>query len=148
MRIEAPPSHVYSVQQARISATATESPSAVLVKIAIAKEEQGVKRADFTDMTRADMRTWINEQIRGGQMSLDESRPFMAMTMKMPVAGGTNGEVPVATDSERINFVERVRAGIDGAQSRGDVAAVTMLESALMVMSRAQGHAVGISTHA
>ncbi|MFG6430441.1 hypothetical protein [Roseateles sp. LYH14W] len=93
------------------------------------------------------MRSWLNEQIRGGKMSLDESRPFMAMTMKVPVAGGI-GESHAATDPERINFVERVRAGIDGAQSRGDITSTKMLEAALLAMSRSQGHAVGIDTRA
>ena len=43
----------------------------------------------------------------------------MAMTMKIPVGGGT-GEVPAANDGERFDFTQKVRAGIEGAVSRND----------------------------
>ena len=147
MRVGAATTEIYSVQQTRVGTTPTASVSAGLGQNSIAEDEQGVKTADFRSMTREDMRNWLNEQIRSGKMTLDDSSPFMAMTMKVPVAGGI-GETLVTTDSERINFVENVRAGIDGAQSRGDITTTKMLESALLVISRSQGHAVGIDTHA
>lgn len=147
MRVGVATSDIYSVQRTRVGTTAAGSASADLGKSLKAENDQGVRKADFSSMTRQDMRSWLNDQIRSGKMSLDESSPFMAMTMKMPVAGGI-GESPAATDSDKINFVERVRAGIDGAKSRGDITSTKMLEAALLVMSRSQGQAVGIDTHA
>jgi hypothetical protein len=100
---------------------------------------------DFTSMTRQEMRDWVNGQIRSGEMSLDDSRPFMAMTMKIPVSGG-GGELPAADDSDRIDFTQRVRSGIEGALSRNDQTTLKMLKSAMQIMSQTQ--AIGINTRA
>ena len=95
-----------------------------------------VKQADFTNMTRQEMRDWVNGQIRNGDMSLDDSRSFMAMTMKIPVVGTTSGELLAADDAERIDFTQRVSDGIQGALSRNDQTTVKMLESAVQIMKR------------
>lgn len=106
-------------------------------------DKTGVKQTDFTSMTRKELRDWVNGQIRSGEMSLDDSRPFMAMTMKIPVSGG---ELPAADDSEHIDFTQRVRSGIEGALSRNDQTTLKMLKSALQIMSQTQ--AIGINTRA
>jgi len=69
-------------------------------------------------MTRKEMFDWMNDQIRSGKMSLDESSPFLGMTMKISVATGQ--PVDMATDTTRINFVEKARLGIEGARSNND----------------------------
>lgn len=109
------------------------------------EDKSGVKQMDFTSTTRQEMRDWVNGQIRSGEMSLDDSRPFMAMTMKIPVSGG-GGELPAADDSERIDFTQRVRSGIEGALSRNDQTTLKMLKSAMQIMSQTQ--AIGINTRA
>lgn len=64
-------------------------------------------------MTRQEMTDWMNEQIRTGKMSLDESAPFMGMTMKISVETGQ--PVDMATDtrastsSKRPAWTSRVR---------------------------------------
>lgn len=108
----------------------------------------GVKQADFTSMTRQEMRDWVNAQIRSGEMSLDDSRPFMAMTMKIPVNGGSGGEVPAASDDTRYDFTQKARDGIQGALSRNDETTLKMLESAMSIMQRQQGQAIGIDIRA
>lgn len=110
-------------------------------------DTNGVKQMDFTSMTRQEMRDWVNGQIRSGEMSLDDSRPFMAMTMKIPVSGA-GGELPAADDSERIDFTQRVYSGIEGAVSRNDQTTLKMLKSATQIMSQVQGQAIGINTRA
>lgn len=102
-----------------------------------------VKQVDFTNMTRQEMRDWTNNQIRSGQMSLDESMPFMAMTMKLPVGGGA--EIPAETDNERIDFMQRARQGLEGAQSRRDARAAERLEIALSIMLKNQGQTIGVN---
>ncbi|WP_167142940.1 hypothetical protein [Pseudomonas sp. OTU750018] len=90
--------------------------------------------ADFSSMTRQDLRDWTNGKIRSGQMSLDDSRAFMAMSMKIPVAGGLTGELPAANDSTRYDFTQKGRAGIEGATARNDSATLKMLQSAMSIM--------------
>lgn len=108
-------------------------------------DKNGLKQMDFTSMTRQEMRDWVNDQIRRGEMSLDDSRPFMAMTMKIPVSGD-GGELPAADDSERIDFTQRVRSGIEGALSRNDRTTLKMLKSAMQIMSQTQ--AISINARA
>ena len=145
MRVDAAASYIRALEPTR-SSTPTSALSPATGSPAAAADGGDIKQADFSSMTRQDLRNWVNEQIRSGQMSLDDSRPFMAMTMKVPVGGG--GEVPAATDTEQINFVERARDGLLAARSRGDTMSVSMLETALNLMARAQGQAIGIDTHA
>lgn len=105
-----------------------------------------VKQADFTNMTRQEMRDWMNNEIRSGRMTFDESSPFMLMTMKMPVGGGF--EIPAAGDHERINFTERARLGVEGALSRNDPDAAKRLQSAIDIMLKNQGQTIGLGAHA
>lgn len=104
----------------------------------------GVKQADFTDMTRQEMRDWMNQEIKSGNMTLDESSPLMMMTMKMPVGGGF--EIPAAGDSERIDFTNRARLGIEGAFSRNDPEAAKSLQAALDIMMKNHGQMIGMDT--
>ena len=85
------------------------------------------------------MRDWVNSQIRSGDMSLDDSRPFMAMTMKIPVSGGLGGELPAGSDDTPYDFRLKVRDGIQGALSRNDETTLKMLESAMQIMQKYQG---------
>ena len=119
-----------SVSFSAVLTAATESASR--------PDATGVKQADFTNMTRQEMRDWTNDRICSGQMSLDDSQPFMAMTMKIPVNGSTGGELPAANDGERFDFTQKVRAGIEGALSRNDEVTRKMLESAMTVMKQYQ----------
>jgi len=97
-------------------------------------------------MTRKEMFDWMNDQIRSGKMSLDESSPFLGMTMKISVATGQ--PVDMATDTTRINFVEKARLGIEGARSNNDPDLAKRLQAAIEVMHRQQGQALGVDTRA
>ena len=99
-------------------------------------------------MTRQEMRDWVNTQIRNGEMSLDDSRPFMAMTMKMPVNNGLGGELAMEGDNMRYDFMQKARDGIQGALSRNDETTLKMLESAISIMQGNQGQAIGVDTRA
>lgn len=102
----------------------------------------GVQQLDFTNMTRQEMRDWINGQVKSGAMSLEESAPFSAMTMKIPVGGG--GDFPAAGDNQRIDFTRKINEGIQGALSRNDMVTMQMLQSALATTQSNQGRAIGI----
>lgn len=77
-------------------------------------------------------------------MSLDESRPFMAMTMKIPIDGIGNSSGSTG-DGIRYDFMQKVREGIEGALSRNDNETLSMLESAMSVMQRQQDSVVSVS---
>jgi hypothetical protein len=77
---------------------------------------------------------WMNDQIRGGKMSLDEGSPFLGMTMKISVATGQ--PVDMATDTARINFVEKARLGVEAARANNDQDLEQRLLAAIETMRR------------
>ncbi|MGC7404267.1 hypothetical protein ACPWR0_21600 [Pandoraea pneumonica] len=101
---------------------------------------------DFTSMTRQQMRDWTNEQIRSGKMTLDDSAPLMAMTMKISVDTGI--EVPAESDTQRIDFTDRARQGIAAAQSRNEPENAKRLQTALDILLKHQGETFGVDTRA
>lgn len=136
MRIDAGVSSFYGSQRSQPSAEASSSFSAALTAAQIDnnKADSNTKPANFTSMTRQEMRDWANEKICSGEMSLDDGRPFMAMTMKIPVNGGLSGELPAYSDGTRYDFIQKTRDGIQGALSRNDETTLKMLESAMSIM--------------
>lgn len=80
-------------------------------------------------MTRQEMYDWMNSQIRSGKMSFDDSRPFLGMTFK---------DSNMATDTTRIDFIEKARQGIEWAMSRNDQVMAERLGRALETMQRNQ----------
>lgn len=101
---------------------------------------------DFTNMTRQQLRDWTNAQIRSGKMTLDDSAPLMAMTMKISVDTGI--EVPAETDTQRIDFTDRARQGIAAAQSRNEPENAKRLQTALDILLKHQGETFGVNTRA
>lgn len=93
-------------------------------------------QADFTRMTRQEMFDWMNEQIRTEKMSLDESSPFLGMTMKVSVATGQ--PVDMAVDTRRVNYIEKARSGIEWAQHNHDADLAKQLQNAIDIMYRNQ----------
>lgn len=137
MKIDTTATALFASQRTRLAAADRGNPTsfaAALSTAASKPEAAGVKQADFTSMTRQEMRDWTNEQIRGGKMSLDDSRPFMAMTMNIPVSGGAIA----SDDGERVDFTQKIRAGIEGALSRNDEVTRKMLESAMSLVQQYQ----------
>ena len=154
MKINTNTSNLYASQRAQLPATArneSASFSSMLAKSTAGtskSDETGVKQTDFTNMTHQELRDWANEQIRNGNMSLDESRPFMAMSMHIPVSGGSSGEFLAADNGERLDFTQKIRAGIEGARSRNDEVTRKMLESAMMIIQQHPRQTTGIQTRA
>ena len=147
MRIDAGTSYLYARQ--RPQATAADRSAATSFSAALtATQADSTKQTDFTSMTRQEMRDWVNTQIRSGEMSLDDSRPFMAMSMKIPVGGGLGGELAAESDGTRYDFTQKVRDGIQGALSRNDETTLKMLESAMQIIQRYQGQTIGVDVRA
>ncbi|HMO46219.1 MAG TPA: hypothetical protein PKB14_09335 [Rubrivivax sp.] len=147
MKIDTEANRLYPSQRVQTSTAASANPSPFSSALAAATTETpAVKQADFTNMTRREMFDWMNDQIRSGEMSLDESSPFLGMTMKISVATGQ--PVDISTDATRINFIEKAHLGIEAARSRNDPDLAQRLRTAIEVMRRQQGQALGIDARA
>ena len=147
MKVNTESNHIYTTQRAQVSTAAGTNPASFSSALSAATAESSTaKQADFTSMTRKEMFDWMNDQIRSGKMSLDESSPFLGMTMKISVATGQ--PVDMATDTTRIDFVEKARLGIEGARSNNDPDLAKRLQAAIEVMHRQQGQALGVDTRA
>lgn len=151
MRIDAG-SYLYQNGQT-VSATAASSTSLAIAPgntpveaAATDTPSSGIIKTDFTGMTRQQMFDWMNNQIRSGAMSLDESSPFLGMVLKMDARSGTM--VDMATDATPVNFVDRATQGIAGALSRGDQDGAARLQAALATMLRFQGQVAGVDIRA
>ena len=101
-----------------------------------------VTTTDFTGMTRQQLFDWMNGQIKSGAMSVDESSPFLGMTLKIDAR--TMQPVDMATDTTPVNFMDRATGGIAGALSRGDQEGAARLQAALETMQRYRGQVTGV----
>lgn len=119
----------------------SSSPAAVTATEPTSTTASGLRKLDFTSMTRQELRDRINEEIRSGRMTVDDSTPFVGLTFKMRIDGT---DVPAATDTETIDFVKRVRDGIAGAHWRGEADSAARLEWAQRWMEARQGETVGV----
>lgn len=151
MRIDAG-SYLYQNGQT-VSATAASSNSLASAPGDTAVESaatnalsSGIIKTDFTGMTRQQLFDWMNNQIRSGAMSLDDSTSFLGMVLKVDAATGQ--PVDMATDSTLVNFVDRATQGIAGALSRGDQDGAARLQAALATMQRYQGQVTGVDIRA
>lgn len=149
MKIDATNNYAYTNQQTNSLAVSnnTAALSAAINTVSISRSEVSeTKQADFNSMTNQEMRSWVNEQLRNGEMSLDDSRAFMAMTMRIPVNGGNGSELQAMNDGERFNFMQKAHNGVQAALARNDKESIRMLESAILLMQKHQGKTIGIDT--
>lgn len=66
--------------------------------------------------------------------------------MKISVATGQPEDI--ATDTTRINFLEKAWLGIEGARSRNDQDLVKQLQTAVEIIRQQQGQTLGVDTRA
>jgi hypothetical protein len=100
------------------------------------KDAGGVSEVDFGKMTRKELADWINDRLRAGDMTLDESSSFVGMTMSIPVDGSRPAGL---NDTDKIDFFKNATEGLQAARQRGDTAGVARLDGALRMMERFQG---------
>lgn len=109
-----------------------------------ASEESADEKPNFASMTRKELFDWMNGEIRSGRMSLDDSSPFLGMTLK--VSATTLEPVDMATDKSRVNFMERAREGIAGALWQHDQQGAEQWRDALKLMKRGQDGRTGVDS--
>lgn len=145
MRIESAAASYSSAMQQRTQVQAGDG--AVVSFSAVMDEAKGswVKQADFANMTKRDLFDWMNAKLRNGEMTFDESTPFLGMCCNLQV-NGTN--LPPEADTTRYDFTQRARSGIEFAQSNGDEKMVKMLQDAIRTMERDQGRTISADIRA
>ena len=89
---------------------------------------------DMTHTTRNRMMGWVNNEIKSGNISLDEGFPFMAMAMKIPADGTSCVGLYHLDNSEVVNVPEIISNGIEEAESRGYQQTLDMLRSAQYII--------------
>lgn len=107
------------------------------------KTHTETKRTDFTTMSSMEMFNWMNSQIENGEISLEESFSFLAMTIRIPVDGHIS-----ELSHEKINFIEKISNGMVEARSKNNEKTLETLERTMAIMQRFQGSATQIETRA
>ena len=102
--------------------------------------EAAAKTVDFTHMTRKDLLDWVNGKITSGQMSLDDSTAFVAMTAKFRV----DGTGPAVDATEQVDFTSMAQGVMEWSRQNGEASNVHAFELALSLMNRYQGEAQGV----
>jgi hypothetical protein len=101
----------------------------------------GVQKTDFTQMTHQQLFDWINSKIASGEMSFDESSTFVSMTVSMPVDGSSLAP----DDTQKVDFMQSVRSGMERALQTNDTDLFARLQTALQTMQRFQGEVRGVN---
>ncbi len=97
------------------------------------------KAADFTRMTRSELRNVINSKIGSGELSIDGTEGFVVMM------GPSDAERAGQVDNTPIDFIQSVRDQMDFYRQHGDTAWLSRLSTTLETMQRYQGRSSGIS---
>lgn len=107
----------------------------------------GVSTYDFTNMSPAQMQDTMNSLIRSGKMSFDDSSSLVGMipTALAWAGGGTPSAAQLSSARNTpMDFLATLKAGIAGAQSRGDTHNAETLTRTLQVLQSLQGTPSGV----
>ena len=118
---------------------------------AVASAGAGISTYDFSSMSPAEMHSTVNDLIRSGRMTLDESGPLLGMMSPPASRWAGSGSPPAEAyrmDNEPIDAFAALRAGINGAQSRGDRRNVEALGQTLDALLRLQGSTASVDIRA
>ncbi|RXJ97454.1 hypothetical protein CRV00_01070 [Malaciobacter molluscorum] len=134
MKINTENNYLYNNQYTQKSSNLSNNESSFSSVLAATTAESSTNdQVDFTNMSRQEMFDWMNNQIRNGKLSLDDSSAFLGMTMKVSVSGHP---VDMSTDATRINFIEKARLGAENALSSNDLDLAKRLQIAIEIMNR------------
>lgn len=118
---------------------------------AVADARVGISTYDFSSMSPAQMRSTVNDLIRSGKMTIDETMPLLGMMGPPASLWAGSGSPPAEAyrmDNEPIDAFATLRAGINGAQSRGDRRNVEALGQTLDALLRFQGNTASVDIRA
>ncbi len=95
---------------------------------------------DFANMTRGDLFGWMNERIRAGELSLDDSSGLLALSGGGGIGaiGSGSPETVPPDDQERVNFFQLAQDRIAAARHRREDGVEAAYLVALGIMQRFQ----------
>lgn len=146
MNVNTATSHAYMSQriQTPVAKNDAASFSATMAAATTEKtppEDAVVKKADFTNMTRQEMRDWINDQLDSGAMSFEDSVNLVVLTF-FAHSEGDQAVVDSIVKKERVNFFDITQNIIDFSRSEGDHAAVERYQKTLSFLQQVQSQAI------
>lgn len=104
----------------------------------------GVKKYDFTNISRGELLDTVNNLIKSGQMSLDESTPLvMFMGPKIGLDGSN-----IDASSEKVDVFSMLKQSIAFNNSIGNTTASTYDTKALNFLQKLQGNIFGLDIKA
>ncbi|WP_192456422.1 hypothetical protein [Musicola keenii] len=102
-------------------------------------QDVDAKQIDFSNMTRDELKDWINDKLQSGEMTFDESTTFVSLTVNGLSAAGNGSNNAEGT----FNYRQMIQDGLDNALGHGDRASSASLQSVLSIMQRYQGEQTG-----
>ena len=119
---------------------ATEEQATAVAGVSGQKSLASASTVDFTSMTRRDLFDWMNDKIKSGEMSLDDSRGFLGMASQMAVGADLNAAI-MPDDQERVDFVQAARTRLSNALERREVGLADLMKTTISVMQDHQAMA-------
>lgn len=106
-------------------------------------ENGGMKRLDFTNMSRSNMRETVNNLIKSGQMNLDESSSLLGLMSNTPLdRANANTQ---NRDTQPIDFIATLKHNISYNQSIGNEEGVKYGNLSLNALEKLQNTSSGIN---
>lgn len=102
-------------------------------------DNDGIKRYDFQNISRTEFRTIINDLIKAGQMSLDESSSLV-----MAMDSGNIGEAPTQNSEQKVNVFEILKQSMDFNQYIGNISGIEYDTKAFNALMRFQDKSFGV----
>jgi hypothetical protein len=102
---------------------------------------------DFTNMSPQQLQSTMNNLIKSGRLSFDDSSAMVGMIPTALSKVNYDGQPPAAYN-QPINVLATLQAGIEGAQSRGDTENEESLTRALNALQALQGTPKNFSVYA
>lgn len=129
-----------------------QRPSSVASPVSSAKDAtatspRGISNYDFTSMTPRQMQSAMNNLIRRGEMSLDDTTGLVSMIPTELSNVTYDGRAPSAYDAP-MDFIATLQTAIASALSRGETSNATNLTQTLDTLWRLQGKASSIDVTA
>lgn len=104
---------------------------------------RGVSSYDFTHMTPRQMQSTMNDLIRRGELSFDDSTGLVSMIPTALSSIDANGQTPPAYDAP-MDFIASMQTAIASALSRGESGNAANLTKTLEALRRLQGTASSV----
>lgn len=106
--------------------------------------DSGVKRYDFTNISRGELLDTVNNLIKSGQMSLDESSPLVLLMGPKISLDGSN----IDASNEKVDVFSMLKQSIAFNNSIGNTTASAYDTKAMNFLQKLQGNIFGLDIKA